>query len=105
MIEVWRYQCPDGAVPVSRWLAGDVRARAKLEIRFARLAVGVFGDAKPVGEGVLELREATGPGHRVYYGRHGAAVVLLLCGGDKRTQDDDVQRAKRYWQDWKRRNT
>lgn len=58
-----------------------------------------------VGEGVLELREDIGPGYRVYPGRHGATLVILLCGGDKRTQDTDIKRAKEYWLDWKRRNT
>ena len=106
MIEVRRYQRVDGAVPLTDWLADlrDARARAKLEIRFRRVSLGIFGDIKPVGEGVLELREDIGPGYRVYIGRHGAALVILLCGGDKRSQDADIQRAKEYWLDWKRRN-
>nr|WP_194241195.1 type II toxin-antitoxin system RelE/ParE family toxin [Solimonas terrae] len=89
------------------WLAGlrDARARAKLEIRFRRVSAGMFGDVKPVGEGVLELREDIGPGYRVYFARHGTTVVILLCGGDKRAQDADIRRAKEYWHDWKRRNT
>ncbi|KLD75104.1 type II toxin-antitoxin system RelE/ParE family toxin [Xanthomonas hyacinthi] len=107
MIEVRRYQRVDGAVPLTDWLADlrDVRARAKLEIRFRRVSLGILGDIKPVGEGVLELREDIGPGYRVYIGRHGAALVILLCGGDKRSQDADIKRAKEYWLDWKRRNT
>lgn len=107
MIKVRRYQRVDGAVPLTDWLADlrDARARAKLEIRFRRVSLGIFGDIKPVGEGVLELREDIGPGYRVYVGRHGAALVILLCGGDKRSQDADIQRAKEYWLDWKRRNT
>lgn len=107
MIEVRRYQLANGDIPLTLWLAGlrDVRARAKLEIRFRRVSAGMFGDVKPVGEGVLELREDIGPGYRVYLSRHGTAVVILLCGGDKRTQDADIRRAKEYWQDWKRRNT
>lgn len=107
MTEVWRYQRVDGTVPLTDWLAGlrDARARAKLEIRFRRVSLSIFGDIKSVGEGVLELREDIGPGYRVYIGRHGAALVILLCGGDKRSQDADIQRAKEYWLDWKRRNT
>lgn len=107
MIEVRRYQRADCAVPLTDWLADlrDARARAKLEIRFRRVSLGILGDIKPVGEGVLELREDIGPGYRVYIGRHGAALVILLCGGDKRSQDADIQRAKEYWLDWKRRNT
>lgn len=106
MIEVRRYQRTDGTVPLTEWLAGlrDARARAKLEIRFRRVSMGIFGDAKSVGEGVLELRENIGPGYRVYFGRHGDTLVILLCGGNKRTQDADIRRAKEFWQDWKRRN-
>ena len=107
MIEVRRYQRLDGEVPLTGWLGGmrDSRARATLEIRFRRVSLGIFGDIKPVGEGVLELREDIGPGYRVYMGRHGATLVILLCGGDKRTQDADIKRAREYWSDWKRRNT
>ena len=107
MIDIRRYQRADGAVPLTEWLADlrDARARAKLEIRFRRVSLGIFGDIKPVGEGVLELREDVGPGYRVYMGRHGAALVILLCGGDKRSQDADIKRAKEYWLDWKRRNS
>jgi putative addiction module killer protein len=105
MIEVRRYQLPDGGVPLSDWLADlDARVRAKLEIRFRRVSMGIFGDVKPVGEGVLELREHAGAGYRVYVGRHGATLVILLCGGDKRTQEADIRKAKEYWLDWKRRN-
>ncbi|MDB5971103.1 MAG: addiction module killer protein [Hydrocarboniphaga sp.] len=107
MIDVRRYQRLDGVIPLTEWLAGlrDARARAKLEIRFRRVSMGIFGDIKPAGEGVLELREDIGPGYRAYLGRHGATLVILLCGGDKRTQDADIKRAKEYWLDWKRRNT
>jgi putative addiction module killer protein len=107
MIEVRRYQRPDSEVPLTDWLAGlrDARVRAKLEIRFRRVSMGIFGDIRPVGEGVLELREDIGPGYRVYVGRHGATLVILLCAGSKRTQDVDIKRAKEYWLDWKRRNT
>lgn len=71
MIEVLRYQGPDGSVPLNDWLASlrDPRVRAKLEIRFRRISTGVFGDSKSVGEGVQELREGIGPGYRVYWGR------------------------------------
>jgi len=107
MIEVLRYQSPDGKVPLNDWLSElrDPRIRAKLEIRFRRVSAGIFGDAKSVGEGVLELREDIGPGYRVYLGRHGSTLVILLCGGDKRTQNVDILKAKTYWQDWKRRNS
>lgn len=106
-MELHRYQCPDGTIPLTNWLAGlrDARLRAKLEIRFRRLSTGLPGDIKPVGEGVLELRENWGAGYRVYLGRHGTQLVVLLCGGDKRTQDADIRQAREYWRDWKQRNT
>jgi putative addiction module killer protein len=67
--------------------------------------LGLFGDLKSVGDGVLELREDIGPGYRVYFGRNGAMLIILLCGGDKRIQEADIERAKEYWLDWKRRNS
>ncbi len=107
MMEVRRYQRLDSEVPLTDWLAGmrDARARAKLEIRFRRVSLGIFGNTKPVGEGVQELREDMAPSYRVYPGRHGATLVILLCGDDKRAQDADIKRAKEYWADWERRNT
>ena len=68
-----------------------------------RLEAGMFGDCEPVGDGVLELREHLGAGYRVYFGRHGKAVVILLCGGSKKTQPPDIKTARQYWADWKRR--
>ena len=105
MIEVFRYRTASGAEPVSEWLDSlrDERAQAKVRIRIMRLAAGTFGDAEPVGEGVFELREHLGAGYRVYYGRHGQTVVILLCGGTKKTQGADIKTAKEYWIDWKRR--
>ena len=63
--------------------------------RIDRLAVGNPGDVRPVGDGVSEMRIDYGPGYRIYFAQRGAIVVFLLCGGDKRTQDRDIQRAKR----------
>ena len=71
--------------------------------RVDRLAFGTFGDWKPVGEGVCELRIHFGAGYRVYFGRDGKAVVILLCGGEKRSQDTDIKRAKKYWNDYETR--
>ncbi len=73
MIELRRYQRDDGNVPVRDWLENlrDIRARAQIEIRLRRLSVGNFGDCKPVGEGVLELRIDIGAGYRLYCARHG----------------------------------
>ncbi|MCY4059945.1 MAG: type II toxin-antitoxin system RelE/ParE family toxin [Gammaproteobacteria bacterium] len=81
----------------ARWLDGlrDVRARARVQVRIERLAAGNPGDVRPVGEGVSELRIDYGPGYRVYYKRQGSTVVVLLAGGDKRTQSDDIETALR----------
>ena len=70
-----------------------------------QVQAGNFGDCEPVGEGVIELRVHVGAGYRVYCGRHGKAVVLLLCGGDKGSQSADIKRAKALWSEWKRRQT
>ncbi len=71
----------------------DLKARVRIAVRIERLQEGNFGDAKSVGQGVSELRINYGPGYRVYYVRRGSTAVVLLCGGDKQTQDRDVARA------------
>ena len=105
MIEVFRYVTESGREPVTEWLQSlqDKRAQAKIRVRLKRLEAGMFGDCEPVGDGVLELRENLGAGYRVYFGRHGKAVVILLCGGSKKTQPPDIKTARQYWADWKRR--
>lgn len=72
----------------------DVRARARIVTRIRRLELGNPGDAKPVGDGVIELRIAYGPGYRVYFIRQGQEIVVLLCGGDKSSQSRDIATAK-----------
>jgi putative addiction module killer protein len=81
----------------ARWLDGlrDVRARARVLVRIERLADGNPGDVKPVGEGVSEMRIDYGLGYRVYFIQRGEEVIVLLAGGDKRTQAADIQRALR----------
>ena len=105
MIQVFRYQTSDGREPLTDWLAAlrDKQAQAKLRIRLKRLEAGLLGDCESVGDGVFELREHLGAGYRVYFGRHGQTVVILLCAGSKTTQAADVRIAKAYWADWKRR--
>ena len=79
----------------AQWLGNfaDERARARVATRIVRLRNGLFGDAKPVGRGVHELRIDYGPGYRLYFVRRGATVVILLCGGDKRRQKRDIKTA------------
>jgi putative addiction module killer protein len=79
------------------WMDGlqDVRAVARIEVRLRRLTLGHLGDAKSLGDGVSEMRIDYGPGYRLYFTRRGERIVILLCGGDKKRQNDDIARAKR----------
>lgn len=72
----------------------DSVARAAITARLARLATGNVGDAKPVGDGISELRIHYGPGYRIYFQRRGSTIIILLCGGDKGSQTRDIVRAK-----------
>ena len=85
------------------WFSGlrDRQARARIAARIDRLALGNPGDVKPVGSGVSEMRIDYGPGYRVYFTRRGPIVIVLLCGGDKRTQAADIKRAVQIAGDWK----
>ena len=80
-----------------KWLLSmrDVRVQEIIVTRVNRLSVGNPGDVKPVGEGILEMRIHYGPGYRVYYKDTGKEIILLLCGGDKSTQEADIKKAKR----------
>jgi len=79
-----------------RWLTRlrDRAARMRINARIRRLSLGNFGDVKPVGDGISELRIDYGPGYRVYFVQRGSALVVLLAGGDKRTQERDIARAR-----------
>lgn len=84
----------------AKWLDGlaDIRARARILVRIERLTAGNPGDVKAVGEGISELRIDYGPGYRVYYKRYGQKLVILLAGGDKSTQANDIKIALRLAQ-------
>jgi putative addiction module killer protein len=86
-----------------RWLRElrDVHARARIQIRIDRLSLGNPGDVMPVGEGVSEMRIDYGPGYRVYFAQRGKTVIVLLCGGNKQTQVEDIARAKNLAKEWK----
>ena len=104
MAELFRYQRADGSEPFTEWLATIRDRTASARIRTPRqVEAGNFGDCDAVGEGVIELRIHVGAVYRVYCGRHGKAVVILLCGGDKSTQARDIRRAKELWSERKRR--
>lgn len=105
VIEVRHYVSRAGKDVFDNWLTqlADARAQAKIATRINRLAVGNFGDCKPLRQGVCELRIDWGPGYRVYYAMIARECVLLLCGGDKRKQSPDIERALEYLKDYKER--
>jgi putative addiction module killer protein len=78
----------------------DKRTVAIIQARLNRVRLGNFGDARALGGGVEELRIDYGPGYRIYFGRDGQTVVVLLCAGDKRSQRHDIETAKAYWRDY-----
>jgi putative addiction module killer protein len=88
------YVTDKGKQPFIEWL----ESLKDKSIRY-RIALGNMGDVKSVGEGVMEVRLAFGPGYRIYYGEDKGSIVLLLCGGDKSSQVKDIKKAKIYWQD------
>lgn len=105
MIELLRYQREDGSEPFSEWLGSlrDKVAQARIRIRLLQIQAGNFGDCEAVGEGVIELRIHVGAGYRVYCGRHGKTLVILLSGGSKGSQKTDIKLAKALWSEWKER--
>ena len=104
-IQLLEYITEDGDNPFHRWLKSlkDRSVRARIRVRLNRLRLGNFGDCKPVGKGVNELRIDYGPGYRVYYGKSKTTFVILLCDGSKKSQSKDIQLAQAYWVDYKRR--
>ena len=105
MLEIRHYISRAGKDLFDNWLSqlADARAQAKIAVRINRLAAENFGDCKPLREGLWELRIDWGPGYRVYYAMAGRACVLLLCGGDKRKQSSDINRALTYLKDYRER--
>lgn len=106
MFTLRRYVDENNTEIITEWLKSltDRQARARIETRFLRLQAGNFGDCKALKDGVAELRIDYGPGYRVYYGRVGKSVILLLCGGDKRKQQSDIERATILLKEFKRRS-
>jgi putative addiction module killer protein len=84
----------------SVWFASlrDRQARARIDVRIRRLSLGNFGDVKPAGEGVSELRIDYGPGYRVYFVQQGQTLIILLAGGTKQTQEQDIKTARKLAQ-------
>ena len=105
MPKIHIYQTQEKECLFENWLdsLSDITAKARILQRIDRIELGNFGDCETVGDGVHELRIDHGPGYRIYFGNDGKQLVILLCGGTKRGQGKDIERAKAYWQDYKAR--
>jgi putative addiction module killer protein len=105
--EIQLYLDDDGVSPFDRWLDNlrDSVGKARIRLRLKRVKLGNLGDYKSVGDGVYEFRVDVGPGYRVYFGQVGSTVVLLLCAGDKGSQDRDILKAKEYWEEYEKRQS
>jgi len=98
VVELQEYVDELGSAPFADWFDGlDVAAAARVRVSLSRLARGAHSNVKSVGAGVFEYRIDSGPGYRIYFARHGLRLILLLGGGTKRRQDEDILSAKRRW--------
>ncbi len=100
--EIAYYATDAGKLPFREWYMGlrDHGAKAIISQRLDRVSLGLMGDWKFLSDGVYELRVNYGPGYRIYFGQDGQKLVLLLCGGDKKSQDRDIKTAKKYWENY-----
>jgi putative addiction module killer protein len=104
MLEIRYYVAADGRQPFAEWFADlEPIERAKVTRAVARMEQGNLSNVKPVGEGVLEYRIDFGPGYRIYFGRDGETLVILLMGGTKKRQQRDIAAAHLLWRDYKKR--
>ncbi len=103
VIDVREYLGKDGRSPFGEWFDGLANEAARrVSTALYRLGLGNLSNVKGVGSGVFEYRIDSGPGYRIYFGKDGEAIIILLCGGTKRRQQDDIEKAKSCWQDYKR---
>jgi putative addiction module killer protein len=100
-VEIYSDRC--GKEPYTNWIDSlkDPTTKARIEQRISRMENGNFGDHASVGMGVWELRLDFGPGYRVYYALENAQIVILLCAGNKKTQQKDIDQAQVYWAEYK----
>ena len=106
MLDVREYIDTAGRSPFTKWLhALNVHAAAKVATALERVAGGNLSNVKAVGDGVLEYKIDFGPGYRIYFGRDGDRLIILLAGGTKKRQQEDIRRAKANWQDYRNRQT
>jgi putative addiction module killer protein len=104
MIRIKQYISSDGCSPFEKWFVGlNSVAAAKVTKAIYKLELGNFSTVEGVGSGVFEQKIDFGPGYRVYFGKDGNEIVILLCGGTKKRQSNDIAEAKEYWQDYKSR--
>jgi len=102
MYEIVLYQNKNGKEPLTVWLNGlEKKTRSRIRARILTIQAKNLGDYKRVGQGVFELRFFFDGGWRIYFGREGKEIIVLLCGGDKSTQKRDIETAKKYWKDYK----
>jgi putative addiction module killer protein len=100
-LTIREYVTARGASPFRRWLSRlDMTVRARIQARVLRFETGNLGDHRAVGSGVWEARCDFGPGYRIYFGKPGATILLLLLGGDKASQRADIRNAQKYWIDY-----
>ena len=101
-LTILEYRTPNGDNPFRQWLAHlDVAVRARIQARILRFEMGNLGDHKSVGGGVWEARLMFGSRYRIYFGKDGAMIIVLLAGGTKSTQARDIAAAQRYWRDYR----
>lgn len=100
------YMTESGKVPFSDWIKNlkDPTTRHRIRRRLDKLEVGHYGDYRVLGDGICELKLDFGPGYRIYFAEQDTVIIILLCGGDKRDQNKDIQTAKMYWQELLERN-
>ena len=96
------YADEDGNEPFQTWIDAlrDTQGRRRIIKRLLRVSQGNYGDVEPIGEGLSELRLFFGPGYRVYFGEDSGNIVVILCGGDKDSQDSDIENELAYWQEY-----
>ena len=103
-MELRRYRTADGRVPYSEWIQHlNIAVAGRVSAYVDRMKGGNFGKSEPVGHGVSELKINLGCGYRVYYIRDGRTIIILLCGGDKSSQQEDINRALEFAEDYRRR--
>jgi len=101
VLSVREYLTRDGRNPFREWLGAlDVAVRARVQARMLRSEMGNLGDHKSVGGGIWEARLAFGPGYRIYFGKDGDLIIVLLLGGAKASQGQDIRRAQEFWRDY-----